>query len=68
MSADHVTDKYTVYLIFQFSSCLSGLCNWVQEDSGSLNWTLSSGRLVDQSWDGPDYDHTQGNNEGIKNV
>ncbi|XP_071348966.1 MAM and LDL-receptor class A domain-containing protein 2 isoform X2 [Trachinotus anak] len=42
-----------------------GLCNWVQEDSDDLNWIISSGLPVDQPWDGPQYDHTIGNNQGF---
>ncbi|XP_074507832.1 MAM and LDL-receptor class A domain-containing protein 1 [Sebastes fasciatus] len=42
-----------------------GLCSWVQEVSDDLNWTLSSGLQVDQPWDGPQYDHTDGNNQGF---
>ncbi|XP_069014100.1 apical endosomal glycoprotein [Embiotoca jacksoni] len=42
-----------------------GLCDWVQEVSDDLNWTLSSGLQVDQQWDGPRYDHTLGNNQGV---
>nr|XP_046265191.1 MAM and LDL-receptor class A domain-containing protein 1 isoform X2 [Scatophagus argus] len=42
-----------------------GLCSWVQEVSDDVNWTLSSGRQVDQPWDGPQYDHTVGNNQGF---
>ncbi|XP_058498690.1 MAM and LDL-receptor class A domain-containing protein 2 isoform X1 [Solea solea] len=42
-----------------------GLCNWVQEDSDDLKWTLSNGLHVDQPWDGPQYDHTVGNNQGV---
>lgn len=42
-----------------------GLCSWVQEDSDDLNWTLSRGLEVDQSWDGPQYDHTVGNDQGF---
>lgn len=31
-----------------------------------MNWTHSKGLQVeDQPWDGPQYDHTVGNNEGI---
>ncbi|KAM9718846.1 MAM and LDL-receptor class A domain-containing protein 1 [Menidia menidia] len=41
-----------------------GLCNWDQEVSKVLNWTLSSGVQVDGPWDGPLYDHTVGNNHG----
>lgn len=41
------------------------LCNWVQEDSDDVNWTLLSGLQVDQPWDGPRYDHTVGNNQGV---
>ncbi|XP_039670520.1 MAM and LDL-receptor class A domain-containing protein 1 [Perca fluviatilis] len=42
-----------------------GLCSWVQDVSGDLNWTLSSGLQVDQPWDGPQYDHTVENNQGF---
>nr|XP_033506790.1 MAM and LDL-receptor class A domain-containing protein 1 [Epinephelus lanceolatus] len=42
-----------------------GLCSWAQEVSDDSNWTLSSGLQVDQPWDGPQYDHTVGNNEGF---
>ncbi|XP_068593728.1 MAM and LDL-receptor class A domain-containing protein 1 isoform X2 [Cebidichthys violaceus] len=42
-----------------------GLCSWVQEVSDDLNWSLSSGLQVDQPWDGPQYDHTVGNNQGF---
>ncbi|XP_044077011.1 MAM and LDL-receptor class A domain-containing protein 1 isoform X2 [Siniperca chuatsi] len=42
-----------------------GLCSWGQEVSDDLNWTLSSGLQVDQPWDGPQYDHTVGNDQGF---
>ncbi|TKS79616.1 LDL-receptor class A domain-containing protein 2 Skeletal organic matrix MAM and [Collichthys lucidus] len=42
-----------------------GLCSWVQELSDDVNWTLSNGLQVDQPWDGPQYDHTVGNNQGF---
>nr|XP_020447005.1 MAM and LDL-receptor class A domain-containing protein 1-like isoform X2 [Monopterus albus] len=42
-----------------------GLCSWVQDDSDDFNWLLSSGHQVDQPWDGPQYDHTVGNNQGF---
>ncbi|XP_034743360.1 MAM and LDL-receptor class A domain-containing protein 1 [Etheostoma cragini] len=42
-----------------------GLCSWLQDVSGDLNWTLSSGLQMDQPWDGPQYDHTVGNNQGV---
>ncbi|XP_028283475.1 MAM and LDL-receptor class A domain-containing protein 2 [Parambassis ranga] len=42
-----------------------GLCNWVQEESDDLDWTLSSGLEVEHPWDGPKYDHTAGNNQGL---
>ncbi|TNM98369.1 hypothetical protein fugu_014615 [Takifugu bimaculatus] len=42
-----------------------GLCSWVQEVSGDVNWTRSKGLPVDLPWDGPQYDHTVGNNEGL---
>nr|XP_020490862.1 MAM and LDL-receptor class A domain-containing protein 1-like isoform X1 [Labrus bergylta] len=42
-----------------------GLCSWVQEISDGLNWTLSNGLQVNQPWDGPQYDHTVGNNQGF---
>ncbi|KAM6919231.1 apical endosomal glycoprotein [Xenentodon cancila] len=42
-----------------------GLCNWVQEISNDLNWTLSRGLQVDGPWNGPQYDHTLGNNQGF---
>ncbi|KAK5602804.1 hypothetical protein CRENBAI_025076 [Crenichthys baileyi] len=35
-----------------------GLCNWVQEDTDDLNWTLSNGLQVEGLWNGPQYDHT----------
>ncbi|XP_069366962.1 MAM and LDL-receptor class A domain-containing protein 2 [Paralichthys olivaceus] len=41
-----------------------GLCNWVQEDIDDFNWTVSSGLQVAKPWDGPQYDHTFGNNQG----
>lgn len=46
-------------------SCKTGLCSWVQDVSGDLNWTLSNGLQVDQPWAGPQYDHTVENNQGI---
>lgn len=47
------------------SHCQPGLCSWVQEASNDVNWTRSSGLQVpDQPWDGPQSDHTVGNNEG----
>lgn len=52
-------------LRFKTVSCTTDLCNWVQEVSDDLNWTVSSGLQVDQPWDGPQYDHTIGNNQGI---
>ncbi|KAI3374795.1 hypothetical protein L3Q82_021349, partial [Scortum barcoo] len=42
-----------------------GLCSWVQDVSDDLNWTLSNGLQVEPPWDGPQYDHTVGNNEGF---
>ncbi|XP_076601190.1 MAM and LDL-receptor class A domain-containing protein 1 [Chaetodon auriga] len=42
-----------------------GLCSWVQEVNDDLNWILSSGLHVEQPWDGPQYDHTVGNNQGF---
>lgn len=60
---------YVTNAVFQdlkFISCRTGLCNWLQEDSGDFNWTLSSGLQVAQPWDGPEYDHTVGNKQGIK--
>ncbi|XP_034558606.1 MAM and LDL-receptor class A domain-containing protein 2 [Notolabrus celidotus] len=42
-----------------------GLCSWVQEVSDDLNWTLSHGLELEQPWDGPQYDHTVGNNQGF---
>ncbi|XP_075875933.1 MAM and LDL-receptor class A domain-containing protein 1 [Nelusetta ayraudi] len=42
-----------------------GLCSWVQEVIDDLGWTLSHGLDVEQPWDGPQYDHTVGNNEGF---
>ncbi|XP_061588557.1 MAM and LDL-receptor class A domain-containing protein 2 [Cololabis saira] len=42
-----------------------GLCNWVQEISDDLNWTLSRGLQVEEPWNGPQYDHTLGNNQGF---
>ncbi|KAL6103987.1 uncharacterized protein ACO6RY_13812 [Pungitius sinensis] len=42
-----------------------GLCSWVQEVTDDLNWTLGSGLMVDQPWDGPRYDHTVENNQGF---
>ncbi|XP_018531715.2 MAM and LDL-receptor class A domain-containing protein 1 [Lates calcarifer] len=42
-----------------------GLCNWVQEDSDDLNWTLTNGLQVDRPWDGPQYDHTVENKKGF---
>lgn len=46
--------------------CKTGLCSWLQEVSDDLNWTLSNGLQVDEPWDGPQYDHNVGNNQGIK--
>lgn len=51
--------------MFEYSLVKTGLCNWVQEANHDLNWTLSFGLPVEQPWDGPQYDHTVGNNEGI---
>ncbi|XP_041849179.1 MAM and LDL-receptor class A domain-containing protein 2 [Melanotaenia boesemani] len=42
-----------------------GLCNWVQEGSNDSNWSLSNGLQVNGPWDGPQYDHSLGNNQGI---
>ncbi|XP_074544676.1 MAM and LDL-receptor class A domain-containing protein 1 [Halichoeres trimaculatus] len=42
-----------------------GLCSWVQEVSDDWNWTLSNGLEVEEPWDGPQYDHTVGNNQGF---
>lgn len=42
----------------------SGLCIWVQEDSDDLDWTHSSGHQAEEPWDGPEYDHTMGNDQG----
>ncbi|CAJ1072730.1 MAM and LDL-receptor class A domain-containing protein 2 [Xyrichtys novacula] len=42
-----------------------GLCSWVQEVNDDLNWTLTYGLKVEQPWDGPEYDHTVGNNQGF---
>ncbi|XP_041658947.1 MAM and LDL-receptor class A domain-containing protein 1 [Cheilinus undulatus] len=42
-----------------------GLCSWDQEVGDGVNWTLSSGLQMDQPWDGPQYDHTIGNNQGL---
>ncbi|XP_038573588.1 MAM and LDL-receptor class A domain-containing protein 1 [Micropterus salmoides] len=42
-----------------------GPCSWVQEVSDDMNWTLRSGLQVDQPWDGPQYDHTIGNDQGF---
>lgn len=53
------------FLILKLISCETGLCNWVQEVRDDFNWTLSSGLPVDQPWDGPQYDHTIENNEGV---
>ncbi|KAM4557404.1 apical endosomal glycoprotein [Fundulus diaphanus] len=39
------------------------LCNWVQEDTDDLNWTLSNGLQVEGLWNGPQYDHTVGSNQ-----
>lgn len=44
--------------------CQPGLCSWVQV-SGDVKWTRSKGLPMDLPWDGPQYDHTVGNNEGI---
>lgn len=30
-----------------------------------MNWTLISGRQVNKPWDGPQYDHTTENDQGI---
>ncbi|XP_026169194.1 MAM and LDL-receptor class A domain-containing protein 2 [Mastacembelus armatus] len=42
-----------------------GFCSWGQGDSGDFTWALSSGLQVIQPWDGPQYDHTVGNNKGF---
>uniref|UniRef100_A0A3Q3EFD0 MAM and LDL-receptor class A domain-containing protein 2-like n=2 Tax=Kryptolebias marmoratus TaxID=37003 RepID=A0A3Q3EFD0_KRYMA len=42
-----------------------GFCNWVQDVSDDMNWTLSNGLQVDGPWSGPLYDHTVGNNQGF---
>lgn len=52
-------------LVFQNVFCQSGLCSWIHEVSEDVNWTHSKGLEVDQPWNGPQYDHTFGNNKGI---
>lgn len=53
------------FLTIQSIFCQPDLCSWVQEGSADVNWTRSKGLPVDLPWDGPQYDHTVGNNEGI---
>lgn len=48
----------------QITLCTLGLCSWIQEVDDDFSWTLSAGLDVEQPWDGPQYDHTLGNNEG----
>ncbi|XP_034038504.1 MAM and LDL-receptor class A domain-containing protein 1 [Thalassophryne amazonica] len=42
-----------------------GLCNWHQEVSDDSDWILSRGLQADLPWDGPQHDHTVGNNQGF---
>lgn len=60
--------KYSIcWSIFALHTihCQPGLCSWVQEVSNDVNWTRSTGlQGQDQPWDGPQYDHTVGNNKG----
>ncbi|XP_078791082.1 MAM and LDL-receptor class A domain-containing protein 1 isoform X3 [Oryzias latipes] len=42
-----------------------GLCRWIQEVGDDADWTLHSGLQVEDPWDGPHYDHTLGNNQGV---
>ncbi|MED6241113.1 hypothetical protein ATANTOWER_028659 [Ataeniobius toweri] len=42
-----------------------GLCNWVQEDTDDLKWTLSNGLQVEGLWNGPQYDHTVDSDQGF---
>lgn len=52
-------------LKFKIVSCKTGLCSWVEDVGDDLNWTLTRGLEGDQPWDGPPYDHTVKNNQGI---
>ncbi|XP_014854147.1 PREDICTED: MAM and LDL-receptor class A domain-containing protein 2-like [Poecilia mexicana] len=42
-----------------------GLCNWVQEDTDDINWTLSNGLQEEGLWNGPQYDHTVDSGQGF---
>lgn len=42
-----------------------GLCSWALEEGSNVNWTLSNGLDAAHPWDGPQFDHTIGNNQGF---
>lgn len=57
---------WRIFFTLHIIRCQPGLCSWVQEVNNDVNWTRSTGLEVqDKPWDGPQYDHTFGNNEGI---
>lgn len=57
---------WSIFFTLHIIHCQPGLCSWVQEVNNDVNWTRSTGLQVqDKPWDGPQYDHTDGNNEGI---